>query len=226
MEFKTSLAEERAASDDGRLGVPLGGWVFFGVNDDGTAKGVHVGKNTLENLAAAITDHPYPSVPAGLKSIALRLARTYKREVPADVPPSRPISLRRRGDPSAFTCRGGQLELTLPSCCGRKSERRPDASASGQCRRPETSHPRFWIRKHHPFWSSILLVFRVDGGVSVRIQSLMKLLFAWTRPRGCRAATGAELSHHGSKWRNPIVAWRNLGCSFTDNALSLPVRSK
>jgi hypothetical protein len=89
VEFKSSLAEEREAIQTMvAFANSQGGWVFFGVNNDGMAKGVHVGKNTLENLAAAIRDHTYPSLPVVIEEpFPYGGKNILSVEVPADVPP-------------------------------------------------------------------------------------------------------------------------------------------
>lgn len=89
VEFKSSLAEEREGIQTMvAFANSQGGWLFFGVNNDGTAKGVHVGKNTLENLAVAIRDHTYPSLPVVIEEPFLYGGKNILSvEVPADVPP-------------------------------------------------------------------------------------------------------------------------------------------
>lgn len=89
VEFKSSLAEQREAIQTMvAFANSQGGWVFFGVNNDGTAKGVHVGKNTLEKLAGAIRDHTYPSLPVVIEEpFPYGGKNILSVEVPADVPP-------------------------------------------------------------------------------------------------------------------------------------------
>ena len=89
VEFKSSLAEEREGIQTMvAFANSQGGWVFFGVKDDGTARGVDVGTNTLENLAAAIRDHTYPSLPVVIEEpFPYGGKNILSVEVPADVPP-------------------------------------------------------------------------------------------------------------------------------------------
>lgn len=89
VEFKSSLAEEREGIQTMvAFANSQGGWVFFGVKNDGTARDVHVGTNTLENLAAAIRDHTYPSLPVVIeKQFLYRGKNILSVEVPTDVPP-------------------------------------------------------------------------------------------------------------------------------------------
>lgn len=88
VEFKTSLAEEA----DGIQALVAfansrGGTVFFGVRDDGTVAGVDVGANTVENLACAIRDHTYPSLPVFVDEKAHGERNVVVAEVGADIPP-------------------------------------------------------------------------------------------------------------------------------------------
>lgn len=90
VEFKASLGRQKEAIQTMvAFANRDGGWLFFGVTDDGTRKGVQMGRKTLEDLAAAIRDHTYPSLPVGIEAIPSRDGRkhTVAVEVPADVPP-------------------------------------------------------------------------------------------------------------------------------------------
>jgi len=59
IEFKESLASlDEALKTLGAFGdQDNGGWVFFGVKDDGSIKKISVGKNTIENLAKTIKEN-------------------------------------------------------------------------------------------------------------------------------------------------------------------------
>lgn len=90
VEFKTSLAlQAKGIQTMVAFANSQGGWLFFGVTDDGTRKGVQIGTNTLERLAAAIRDHTYPSLPVVIEAIPSRDKRRHiiGVEVPSDVPP-------------------------------------------------------------------------------------------------------------------------------------------
>ncbi|KKK95233.1 hypothetical protein LCGC14_2674890, partial [marine sediment metagenome] len=66
MEFKESLAQgtqSEAIKAMVAFANGQGGRVFFGVKDNGRARGVHIGGNTLEQLANRIKDHTYPTLP-------------------------------------------------------------------------------------------------------------------------------------------------------------------
>ncbi len=63
VEFKTSLAETAAATQTlVAFSNADRGKVLFGVKPDGTVSDVSIGNNTLEQLAARIKDHTYPSL--------------------------------------------------------------------------------------------------------------------------------------------------------------------
>jgi len=88
VEFKTSFAEQKEAIQT-MVGFAnsQGGRVFIGVEDDGTVVPVAIGKNTLENLAADIRDHTYPSLPAFIEQLDCNGEKIVVAEVAADTPP-------------------------------------------------------------------------------------------------------------------------------------------
>ncbi len=91
IEFKASLGRQKEAIQTMvAFANREGGWLFFGVTDDGNRKGVQIGRDTLEKLAAAIRDHTYPSVPVVIEAIPSRDGRNHivGVEVLADVPPT------------------------------------------------------------------------------------------------------------------------------------------
>ena len=61
--------------------------MLFGVNDDGTVKGVQVGARTLEDLANEIGTHTYPSLPAYIEQVRFDSMDVVVAEIPKDVPP-------------------------------------------------------------------------------------------------------------------------------------------
>jgi hypothetical protein len=88
VEFKASFAQQ----DDGiqtlvGFANSRGGSLYFGVKDDGTVLGADVGTNTLEQLAASIRDHTYPSLPAYVDERKYGEHRVVSVEVETDVPP-------------------------------------------------------------------------------------------------------------------------------------------
>jgi hypothetical protein len=89
VEFKTSFAEQNAAIETMvAFANAQGGRVLFGVRNDGTVAGVEVGENTLENLARAVRDHSYPSLPVFIEEPSdYDGKKVVIAEVPPDIPP-------------------------------------------------------------------------------------------------------------------------------------------
>jgi len=89
VEFKTSFAEQNAAMQTMvAFANTQGGRVLFGVRNDGTVGGVEVGKSTLEDLARAIRDHSYPSLPVFIEEpCEYDGKKLVIAEVPSDTPP-------------------------------------------------------------------------------------------------------------------------------------------
>nr|NIN68153.1 hypothetical protein [Anaerolineae bacterium]NIN98244.1 hypothetical protein [Anaerolineae bacterium]NIQ81171.1 hypothetical protein [Anaerolineae bacterium] len=93
VEFKESLtssAKRKAIEAMVAFANSEGGWLFFGVTNDGVLKGVQIGGDTLEKLAVEIRDHTYPSLPVVIEAIPGRDRRRHivGVQVPADVPPA------------------------------------------------------------------------------------------------------------------------------------------
>ncbi|MBI2872357.1 MAG: ATP-binding protein [Chloroflexi bacterium] len=89
VEFKSSLAEQDDAIQTMvAFANSQGGVVLFGVRDDGTPVGVSVGANTLENLANAVKEHTYPSLPVFIGAPVDYNSKTIVVvESPKDAPP-------------------------------------------------------------------------------------------------------------------------------------------
>jgi hypothetical protein len=90
VEFKESInsscKEERTKSlvafanrDGGRL--------LFGVDDDGSLRGVQIGQGTLESLATYVTLHTYPSLPIHIEEVKIAGKSVIIAEAASDRPP-------------------------------------------------------------------------------------------------------------------------------------------
>ena len=90
-EFKESLtssAKREAIQTMVAFANAQGGRVFFGVRNDGRAKGVQPGGDTQERLAKLVRDHTYPSVPFVIDDPFIYEGKTVLSvDVPRDVPP-------------------------------------------------------------------------------------------------------------------------------------------
>ena len=90
-EFKESLtsnAKREAIQTMVAFANAQGGRVFFGVRNDGRAKGVQLGGDTQERLAKLVRDHTYPSVPFVIDDPFIYEGKTVLSvEVSRDVPP-------------------------------------------------------------------------------------------------------------------------------------------
>lgn len=91
LEFKTSM-NQGAVKEGIQSAVAFvntdGGRVMFGVTNDGDARGVQAGKDTLEKLANKIRDHTYPSLHAHIDTVAVaRGKKVVILDVPRDRPP-------------------------------------------------------------------------------------------------------------------------------------------
>ncbi len=91
VEFKESLAQgtqSEAIKAMVAFANGQGGRVFFGVKDNGRARGVHIGENTLERLANRIKDYTYPTLPVFIDDPFQYEGKTVLSvEVPKDIPP-------------------------------------------------------------------------------------------------------------------------------------------
>ena len=88
VEFKASLATKKEAIQTMvAFANAQGGRVFLGVENDGTAKGVHIGNKTPEDLANKISMHTYPSLPAYIEQVDVNGKHVLVAEVAEDMPP-------------------------------------------------------------------------------------------------------------------------------------------
>jgi len=88
VEFKTSLAEQKEGIQSMvAFTNTRGGRVLFGVKNDGGVEKVAIGRNTMENLANAITQHTYPSLVSYIEDFDYDGRKVLIVEVPKDVPP-------------------------------------------------------------------------------------------------------------------------------------------
>jgi hypothetical protein len=89
VEFKASFATTKQAIQTMvAFANSQGGTVFFGLENDGRARGVDIGENRLERLASAIRDHTYPSLPVDFdEAFPYGGKRVLSVEAPRDVPP-------------------------------------------------------------------------------------------------------------------------------------------
>lgn len=88
VEFKESLKLEREGTESMvAFANGQGGSVLFGVQNDGTVRGIQIGDNTLENLANYIKDHTYPSLSAFIEHLDYDGKHVVIADVAQDVPP-------------------------------------------------------------------------------------------------------------------------------------------
>lgn len=91
VEFKASLssgAQREGIQSLVAFANTSGGKVLFGVADDGSVRGVQIGKDTLERLANNVKAHTYPTLPVhieALKSSAGKIVIVI--QAPQDTPP-------------------------------------------------------------------------------------------------------------------------------------------
>jgi hypothetical protein len=91
LEFKSSLAEaDKAIQTMVAFANSRGGYVFFGIKNDGQPSGAELGDNSREKLATKIRDQTYPSLPVFIHD-AFRFGgadfSVLCVEVPDDNPP-------------------------------------------------------------------------------------------------------------------------------------------
>ncbi len=72
LEFKKSLsAQAEALKTAVAFANGFGGWILFGVKDDGEVAGLTIGSNTLENLAQAFQQNTDPVIYPSLKTVEI-----------------------------------------------------------------------------------------------------------------------------------------------------------